>query len=51
MATPDSDLNQLQTEWKEMFQKTLPAAATSKSPFQVRKPAFSVLFIYFKELV
>jgi methylated-DNA-[protein]-cysteine S-methyltransferase len=44
MATPDSDLSQLQNEWKEMFQKALPAAATSKSPFQVRKPAFSVLF-------
>ena len=35
MTSQDSKLGQLQNEWKEMFQKTLPAAATSKSGAQV----------------
>jgi hypothetical protein len=35
MAVPETNLEELQAEWKELFQKTLPAAATSKSPAQV----------------
>jgi methylated-DNA-[protein]-cysteine S-methyltransferase len=31
----NSDLEELQQEWKEMFQKTLPTAATTKSTAQV----------------
>jgi hypothetical protein len=32
----EEGLEELQRDWKEMFQKTLPAAAASKSAAQVR---------------
>lgn len=35
MASESTDLQDLQNEWKEMFQHKLPAAATSKSQSQV----------------
>jgi len=36
MAKPEPSLENLQNEWKQMFQKTLPSAALSKSDAQVR---------------
>jgi O-6-methylguanine DNA methyltransferase len=44
MVTADSELSQLQNEWKEMFQKTLPSASTSKSPSQVCTSASSPIY-------
>ncbi|KAF4630670.1 hypothetical protein G7Y89_g7464 [Cudoniella acicularis] len=38
MAKSDTSLEELQNEWREMFQKTLPAAATSKSSSQPEWP-------------
>jgi hypothetical protein len=38
----DSYLSNLRNEWIEMFQTTLPAAATSKSPSQVNTPTIVV---------
>jgi len=37
MATQDSELDQL-TKWREMFHKTLPTAATSKSSSEPKRP-------------
>jgi len=33
--TQEDSLEALQNQWKELFQKTLPKAAVSKSPTQV----------------
>ncbi|CZT02689.1 uncharacterized protein RCO7_09374 [Rhynchosporium graminicola] len=38
MANKQAPLEQLQNEWKQMFQKTLPQAAQSKSPSQSSWP-------------
>ncbi len=36
MSTQSLELERLQNEWKEMYQHTLPKAATSKNPAQVK---------------